>query len=275
MQRKTFQFQGIKLSYIDAGPSDKTPILIAHANGFGAGCYSYLIRKLSTEYRVLALDFCGHGQSESNLDWKDWYFFRDQLLALIAHENLNNIIGIGHSLGGASLLLSGYHRPNLFKKIFAMDPVILNLPFILISLFAGNPLAKGALKRRREFKDLNVVRKAFRKSPTFSRWAEEPYEDYLNSCFREEGGKWVLCCPPELEAKIFNSVNFLSLIEYGKIHTETHITIPKKYEVCSPGAAKRIVRGNPNSSLELWPDTGHFFPFELPDKTLERILGKL
>ncbi|TGL64709.1 alpha/beta fold hydrolase [Leptospira sarikeiensis] len=275
MDRKTFNFQGIRLSYIDSGDTNKDPILIAHANGFSAGCYSYLVRKLSDKYRVLALDFCGHGESQASLDWKNWYFFRDQILALIDTERLQNIVGVGHSLGGASTLLASYSRPQAFKKIFAMDPVILNLPYLFLSITFGNPLAKGAIKRRKEFKDLNIVRKAYRKTPTFSNWAEETFEDYLRSCFKKEGEQWVLCCPPELEAKIFNSVSFKSLIQYGRIKTETHITIPKKYEVCSPSAAKRIIRGNSNSTLELWDDVSHFFPFEVPEKTLERIVRKL
>ncbi|EPG68254.1 alpha/beta fold hydrolase [Leptospira wolffii] len=275
MQRKTFQFNGIRLSYIDSETPGKNTILIAHANGFSAACYSYLIRRLSPENRVLALDFCGHGESEPSLDWKNWFFFRDQILTLIEKENLKDVVGIGHSLGGASLLLASYQKPNLFRKIFVMDPVVLNFPVILATFFIGNPLAKGALKRRREFKDLNIVRKAYRKSPTFARWAEEPFEDYLSSCLKEENGKLVLCCPPELEAKIFNSVHWKSLLQYGRISSEVHITIPKDYEVCSPKAARRIVKGNPNSSLEIWPGTNHFFPFEEPDKTYERILSRL
>lgn len=275
MDRKTFNFRGIKLSYIDSGNKSLEPILIAHANGFSAGCYSYLIHKLSETHRVLALDFCGHGESEPNMEWNDWFFFRDQVLALIENEGLKNVVGVGHSLGGASLLLSSYKRPDHFRKIFAMDPVVLNLAYLLLALAFDTPLAKGAIKRRREFKDLTLVKKAFRKTPTFANWSDEVFEDYLRSCFKKEGDKWVLCCPPELEAKIFNSVSFLSLLQYRRIKTETHITIPRKYEVCSPSAAKRIIKGNPNSSLELWDDISHFFPFERPEKTLERIIQKL
>lgn len=275
MDRKTFNFRGIELSYIDSGNKSSEPILIAHANGFSAGCYSFFIRKLSETHRVIALDFCGHGGSESTMEWKDWFFFRDQILALIETENLKNVVGIGHSLGGASLLLSSYKRPSYFRKIFAMDPVILNFTYVFLALTLGNPLAKGALKRRREFKDLTLVKKAYRKTPTFLNWSDEVFEDYLKSCFKKEGEKWVLCCPPELEAKIFNSVSFLSLFQYGKIKTETHITVPRKYEVCSPSAAKKIIKGNPNSSLQLWDDVSHFFPFERPEKTLERIIQKL
>ncbi|PNV74503.1 alpha/beta fold hydrolase [Leptospira inadai] len=271
IDRKSFRFRGLSLSYLDAGPKEAPPILIAHANGYSAACYSYYIERLSKKFRVLALDFCGHGESEPSLDWKSWFFFRDQILALIEVENLKNTVGIGHSLGGASLLLSSYHSPSRFRKIIAMDPVILNLPFILYAWIFGNPLSKGALARRREFASLDLIRKAYRRTAAFSKWNSEIFEDYLKSCFRQENGKIYLRCPPEVEAKIFNSVNFFSLYQYGKIRIPTHITIPEKYEVCTPKAAKRIVNGNSESSLEIWKDTTHFFPFEEPERTWDRI----
>ncbi|PJZ69699.1 alpha/beta hydrolase [Leptospira perolatii] len=272
MKRKTFQFRNLQLSYIVSGPENSTPVLITHANGFSAGCYSYYIEKLSETHRVFALDFCGHGQSQVSLDWKEWTFFRDQILALIETEGLKNLVGIGHSLGGASQLLASYHSPQFYKKLIIMDPVILDPIAILLGKIFGRKLAKGALARRSEFASLDLIRKGYRRTPTFSRWDPKIFEDYLQSCFRQtENGKIILCCPPQLEAKIFSTASIRSLFQYRNIKTETHITIPEKYEVCSPKAARRIQSGNPNSSLEFWKGSTHFFPFEEPERTWDRI----
>ncbi|TGK15666.1 alpha/beta hydrolase [Leptospira fluminis] len=275
MQRKTFQFRGLSLSYIDAGRKKAPPVLIAHANGYSAGCYRYYTEKLSKKFRVLALDFCGHGESQPSLEWKNWSFFRDQILALVESENLENCIGIGHSMGGASLLLSSYVRPEKFRKIIALDPVVLDIKSVLYAYFFRTAMAKGALSRRREFSDLNLIRRAYRKRSAFANWDDGIFEDYLKSCFRKEKDKVVLRCPPELEAKIFNSANLLSLFQYPKIKVEAHITIPEKYEVCSPKAAGEIVKGNRNSTLEIWPNATHFFPFEEPERTWNRIRNVL
>ncbi|TGK18310.1 alpha/beta fold hydrolase [Leptospira kmetyi] len=278
MLRKTFSFQGLNLSYIDtdSNSSTKPILLLCHANGYSALTYKFYIESLRNTHRVIALDFAGHGESEGTVNFKNWYFFRDQILALIRHENLENVVGVGHSLGGASLLLSSYHSPEKFKKVIAHDPVALDFLQITYSRLFHNPLAKVAIKRRREFKDLDTVRKIYKRTPSFSRWDDTIYEDYIQSCFRiGENKQALLRCAPEIEAKIFDSVSYLSLFQYGRIKTETHLTIPNPYEVCSPSGARRITSGNKKSTLEIWPGTTHFFPFEEKQKTLERILGAL
>lgn len=104
----------------------------------------------------------------------------------------------------------------------------------------------------------------------------EIYDDYIRSCFRiGENGKAFLRCLPEAEAKIFDSVNYRSLFQFRKIKTETHLTIPDPHEVCSPKSARRINSGNKKSTLEIWPGTSHFFPFEEKERTLKRILSVL
>lgn len=278
MFRKTFPFRGLILSYIDTDPDSATKpaILLCHANGYSAYTYRFYVEELRKTHRVLALDFAGHGESQSTLEFGNWFFFRDQVLALIEFENLRDLVGIGHSLGGASLLLSSYKAPHRFKKVIAHDPVVLSFLKVTYSRIAHNPMAKVAIKRRREFKDLDTVRKIYKRTPSFSGWDEEIYGDYIESCFRvEENGKALLRCAPEIEAKIFDSVSYLSLYHYGNIKTETHLTIPEPHEVCSPSGAKRIVSGNRNSTLEIWPGSNHFFPFEQKNKTLERILKAL
>ncbi|MBM9579020.1 alpha/beta hydrolase [Leptospira sp. 201903070] len=276
MLRKTFSFRGLDLSYIDSDPNSKTKktILLCHANGYSALTYKFYIEELSKTHRVLALDFAGHGESQSTLEFKNWYFFRDQILALIEFENLSDLIGVGHSLGGASLLLASYVVPEKFKKVIANDPVVLDFLKVTYAWIFHNPLAMVAIKRRREFKDLETVRKIYKRTPSFSRWDNTIYEDYLQSCFRiGSKGEAILRCVPELEAKIFDSVSYLSLLQYGRIKTETHLTIPDPQEVCSPEGARRIIKGNKKSTLEIWPGATHFFPFEEKEKTLRRIVG--
>ncbi len=48
---------------------------------------------------------------------------RDQLLAYIQAEKLNNPVVVGHSLGGFTALLMAVENPDLFKKIVIVDAV--------------------------------------------------------------------------------------------------------------------------------------------------------
>lgn len=271
LSRQYFEFRGLRLSYLEGGPSTAPTIVFAHANGYAAGCYSYYLRRLAGEYHVVALDFSGHGNSESTHDFENWYFFRDQLLALIAHLRAPKIVGIGHSLGGACLLRTARIRPDLFDQIIALDPVILNVASVIYMKLFGNPLYKPASRRRNKFASPNLIRRAFGRFG----WQEEVFEDYLNSCFRPAEGGLELCCSPQHEAKVFSQSDFASLWHYRRIRTRTRFLLPLAHQVCTPRAAARIAAGHPGSTVESLPGAEHLFPFINPVLTLSRISAAL
>ena len=276
MKTKSFAFRGINLTYYDY-ESDKPPLLFCHANGYSAGCYKYYHEVLQKDYRVLALDFAGHGKSDFTLDFKNWNFFRDQILSLLDREKINSIQTIGHSLGGASTILASVKEPERFKKLIAFDPVILGWKMITLGKFLKSPLEKGALKRRKTFSSMELVRRSYRKFPAFSKFDDSVFEDYLNSCIKETGnGKEVeLCCDPRVEAQIFGDAHYHIFVNFYKVSREVHVLIPEEYEVCSPDLAKLITKKNPSSSVTIWPGITHFFPFENPKQTLDWLQTKL
>lgn len=263
-----------------ASPESLQPlILFAHANGYSAQCYRFYQEALAKNYRILALDFAGHGKSESTLNFKTWFFFRDQILALLNQELQpgQKVIGIGHSLGGASTLLASQKSPELFAKAIVMDPVVLGWRITTLAKFMDSPLARGARKRRRSFQSIELVRRAFSKFPAFANWDSEIWEDYLSTCLRPTGkGKEVeLCCDPKVEAKIFSLASFRVMRKYHSITAEVQVAIPEKYEVCSPRLARLITKKNKKSSVTVWKDATHFFPFENKARTLSWIESKL
>ncbi|MCE9502089.1 MAG: alpha/beta hydrolase [Leptospira sp.] len=276
MKLKNFKFENHTLSYFDSGKKSGDVILITHATGYNAGCYSYLIEELSKTHRVLALDFSGHGNSESSMNFSDWFYFRDQILALIENSKIHRITGIGHSLGGASLILAASARPDLFRRIIAFDPVTLNYITVAFSAFFEVKLAKIAQGRRRRFKNLELIRRAFRTFPSFAKWDDRIFEDYLRYSFRPKGNELELCCDPLLEAKIFRvTPNFKHLRGFYSVQSEVHIIVPEVYEVCPPGSAKKIASRNPKSTITNVKDATHFFPFEMPQWTLEKVKSLL
>jgi len=276
MKVKSFPFSNLKLTYYDS-ESDKPPLLFCHANGYSAACYQYYFKSLKSDFRVLALDFAGHGKSEMSLDFRNWHFFRDQILTLLEHERIENITTVGHSLGGASTLLASVKEPNRFKRLIVWDPVILGFKLITLAKIFGNPLARGAAKRRATFSSLNLVRRSYKKFPAFANFDPTVYEDYLSSCFRKTGNdeEVELCCDPRVETRIFTHSHYNVFLNFHRIKNETHVIIPKKYEVCSPSLASLITKKNPKSSITIWDDVTHFFPFERPQATLQWLNEKL
>ena len=273
--RKFTEFNKLKISYLD-NELDKDVIFVTHANGFSGSCYLYLYRYFGDKYRWIFLDFVGHSYSEASLDFKDWNFFRDQIFEIIKKENLQNIIAIGHSLGGASLALSAKYEKHFFKKLLLLDPTLLSITTNFLGKVIGNYMADNALKRRRDFKNKDQIKKIFKRIPSFSNWEESVFNDYIQSCFKDNENGVELSCSPEVESKIFSTNPIFFSLNYKNLDVGTKIIIPRKSTVCSESAAKKLIGNTKDSSIQILENENHFFPFEKPNlviKELEYILN--
>ena len=89
---------GTRIHYFD-WRNDKPSVLIVHGNTHSGGVYSPLAQRLSSDFRVVALDLRGHGQSGKTQDYS-WSSMRDDVTALIDHLKLDNLLVVAHSRGG-------------------------------------------------------------------------------------------------------------------------------------------------------------------------------
>lgn len=270
LKRKIIQFDSKKLTYLDNEGTGKI-IFVTHANGYSGSCYLYLYRSLNPDYRWIFLDFLGHGESEFSLNFQNWNYFRDQVLTVLQKENLTNVLGVGHSLGGASLSLASKIEPHRFQNLLLLDPTILSSFLLILGKVVGNHMAKTAIKRRRDFSGKEQVRKIFRRFPIFSNWREDIYEDYVQTCFRSTDKGVSLCCPPEMESRIFDSVPILFPRNYKNLPIKTRVIIPEKSDVCSKRAALRLIGDLPGSSVRILHNENHFFPFEKPEIVINEL----
>ena len=268
--RKFTDFNNLKLSYQD-NELDKDVVFVTHANGFSGSCYLYLYRYFGDKYRWIFLDFVGHSYSEPTLDFNDWNFFRDQIFEIIKKENLKDIIAIGHSLGGASLALSAKYEKQLFKKLLLLDPTLLSITTNLLGKIIGNYMADNAIKRRRDFKSKDQIKKIFKRIPSFSNWEESVFNDYLQSCFKDIENGVELSCPPEVESKIFSTNPIFFSLNYKNLDVSTKIIIPRKSTVCSESAAKKLIGNTADSSIKILENENHFFPFEKPNIVIKEL----
>ncbi len=59
-----------------------------------------LQKNISSEYKMLYIDFAGHGKSKSNREKYTMHSFGEDVAAVLECENLQNVILIGWSMGG-------------------------------------------------------------------------------------------------------------------------------------------------------------------------------
>jgi 3-oxoadipate enol-lactonase len=111
---------GIRLAYQVAGNPARPPMMLLHGLGERASAWSPVLPGLAERYRAYAVDLRGHGDS----DWPGAYsleLMRDDVVALLDHLGLRDIILIGHSLGGIIAYQVALARPDLVGQLIVED----------------------------------------------------------------------------------------------------------------------------------------------------------
>ena len=90
---------GLTIHTYDTGEGAAPALLLVHGLGDEADTWRYLIRPLSTQSRVIALDLPGFGRSDKPDRAYTVPFFQDTLLELLDTLSIQRATLIGHSLG--------------------------------------------------------------------------------------------------------------------------------------------------------------------------------
>jgi len=117
----------------DAHVNEDTPplFLFCHATGFCKEVWGPVVEELTkfarAPFRWAALDFAGHGDSralpgEGPADWQAFGRDVDAALAQLRKDS-SVVVGVGHSMGGAALLLSHLSGES-FSRLVLFEPIV-------------------------------------------------------------------------------------------------------------------------------------------------------
>lgn len=255
---------------------------LAHANGFPPGTYRLLAHALGARHHVVALPARPLWPGSSPGDAPTWRTMAGDLLRVIEALAPNGIVAVGHSLGGVLTLWAAVERPDLFRAVILIDPVILPPHWLLalrlaraVGMHSRTPLVRSTLRRRRNWPDEQACFDHYRRKPLFARWSDEALWDYVRAATRKVSGGLVLRYPPEWEAHIFATV------PTGIWRDVPHLRVPclvlrgEHSETFVPGALSRMARLLPGARFATLPGAGHLLPMECPSQTAAAILDFL
>jgi pimeloyl-ACP methyl ester carboxylesterase len=256
-------------------------IVFSHANGYNAATYRSILRPLSGEFRMLALDMRGHGASTlpTVIEGREgWPIFRDDLLALIAAACEAPVVLAGHSMGGTSSLLAAAAEPARVKALALFDPVIVPAEAQADEdAMRASPLAIGAARRRATFPSRQAVFDAYRGRGGFRTWSDEQLADYIEGGFAETaGGEVTLTCRPEWEASNFATHNYDGLAAFRDSRCPIRILRAAEASTCRIEGHEAELLATGRIKIETVPGTTHFLPMERPDlvrETLRAVAG--
>ncbi len=263
---------GVSIALHDLG-GDGVPVLAVHATGFHGRVWAPLAHWLR-QHHVWAPDLRGHGDSVTppGHDFA-WSKFADDVLACVDAlaadgVDLRNLVGIGHSKGGAALLLAEQRRPGTFRGLWVYEPVTFPaVHFPADGSLPENPLASSARRRRSTFPSLDAAYENFAAKPPMDVFAADALAAYVGGGFRPTpGGEVELKCRPEDEARVYEMAQGAHAFEgLGDVACPT-LVVRGRIEVFGPAAiAEAVSQALPTSSLEVHEALGHFGPMEYPE----------
>jgi len=207
---------GLRIAALDWG-GEGPPLLLLHPNGFCAGFFDPLARRLTDTFRPIGVDLRGHGGSDAPPDLATGLAFAAMagdvaavLDRLGVGEPGSRIVGLGESLGGGVLTLVDRLRPGLFRRLMLCEAIAFDAGALGTREpgsgpgDGGNYMATIARKRRAVWPSRDEVRASYGARPPLNELAPEALDAYVRWGFHDRAdGSVQLACAPEVEATIF------------------------------------------------------------------------
>ena len=264
------------------GESD-TQVHFCHGNSLSAGTYLPFFEKLAHHHlKIFAPDLRGHGYStKEKTDRVDnWDIFVKDLEQFVLSITHPPVIGIGHSIGGYFTYAAAALYPDLFSKIILLDPIILPQKIVWLcalarktGLDAKHPLPRMTRKKKFEFNSKEDALEHYSGKGMFKSWKSEFVKAYVDTAIEQESATtWELCCYPEFEARIYESVPFETWRFASLIKIPVLVVRGGKSDLFYDQAGKKLAEKIKNCRFVTLEHLGHFLMMEDPDKVIDTIL---
>lgn len=160
---------GATVHYVAWGPPDRPGLVFVHGGGAHAHWWTHVAARFADDFRVLALDLTGHGDS----DHRDVYDFGQWTEEVVAVAAAGRIEGppvlVGHSMGGfVTIVTAALHGDRLSGVIVCDSPVTEPDPEV------ESYRLKEAFGRPRTYASVDEALARFRTVPP-----QEHYLDYV------------------------------------------------------------------------------------------------
>ncbi len=260
-----------------------TQVHFCHGLSLSAGTYLPFLQKLAGhDLKIFAPDLRGHGYStkENTLEVKNWDIFVKDVEQLVSTITNPPVIGIGHSIGGYFIYAAAALYPGLFSKLVLIDPIILPQRIVWLCALARklglggkHPLPRMTRKKKFEFGSKEEVLEHYSGKGMFKSWRPEFVRNYVETAIEQESlSTWELCCNPEFEARIYESVPFETWRFAGLIKIPVLVVRGGNSDLFYDQAGKRLSEKIISCRYIKLDNLGHFLMMEDPDKIIDTIL---
>lgn len=260
---------------------DGTPLHFLHANGYPPSCYQPLLQLFATQHHTLGMLLRPLWSNSKPEEIQDWNPFSEDLVQLLDERKLDSVIGVGHSIGAIVTLRAALKQQDRFRALILLDPVLFPRYFMLewnLMRLAGlgyrfHPLIRGALKRRREFDDLDKMFEGYRRRGIFRFFSDENLRALIQGLTQPKAdGGFELTFNPGWEARIYYTGIWHDWDLWQNIHrieTPTLIIRGAETDTFWESTAHAVQKRNPKIKIVSLEKSTHLLPLEKPKEVFE------
>ncbi len=192
-----------------AGPR----LVMSHGNGLAIDAYLPVWGPLRERYELILFDFRNHGENPvhggSGHDMK--HFVADMELVLDCVESAlgrKPLAGVFHSLSALTAIRHALEHQERWRALVLFDPPIYprtGHPLANVQQSDKDSLAARARRRTERYRSPDDFARQLASIPGFKRWRPEAYGLFAHATLRfdQDRGDWMLACPRDLEARVF------------------------------------------------------------------------
>lgn len=210
------EHDGLRVAALEWGGGGE-PLVLLHPNGFCAGLFDPLARRLaaSGRFRPVAVDLRGHGGSsappivtplgpDDEQDPLGFDRLASDVVAMLEHLGIRRAALLGQSLGGGVGVLVDEQRPGLIRKLVLCEAIAFD-EFPVAPGRSDNPMATAARRRRAVWPDRETMVRSFGSRPPLDALTPAALSAYVQwGTVERPDGQVGLACRPEVEAALFD-----------------------------------------------------------------------
>jgi pimeloyl-ACP methyl ester carboxylesterase len=248
-----------RLHYLEWNPHASRTIVLLHGNSANAWWWEPVSREIAPEYRLLALDQRGHGDSEwarppaySPSD------YASDIARFVAHVTAHEEppVVVGHSMGGLNVLAFARNHPESARGAMAID--------IAVTSSRGRDRYLRRLKGLPvvTYPDLATAKARFRLMPNEGGISDEILHEIAEkSLARTDEGRWTL----KFDRDSFLGGDGLDVLETIKeIRIPTMLVRAEHSRIMTAEAVEHARASNPQTRLVTIADAHHHVILEKP-----------
>jgi pimeloyl-ACP methyl ester carboxylesterase len=204
----TVEHDGLRIAVLDwGGASGARPLVLLHPNGFCAGLFDPIARRLAAggAFRPVGIDLRGHGGTDKPEPPEPYHYegMAGDVIAVVDALGFDDIDIAGGSLGGGVAIHVDRQEPGRARRLMLCEPIALPVTADT-PVGEAHPMAAGALRRKVVWPSREAMIHSYGSRPPLNRLAPEALSAYVAWATDDrEDGQVELACPPVVEAAIF------------------------------------------------------------------------